>query len=123
LGDTILNRLFAAAWPDHEDREFQGMLARSLTYVAAFDEDEPVGFVHVAWDGGLHAFLLDPTVAPTHRGRGIGTELVRQAAAEIAILSRVEWLHADYPPELEPFYRRCGFRATNAGLLRIGTPE
>jgi GNAT superfamily N-acetyltransferase len=123
LGDTILNRLFASAWPEHEDREFQRVLARSLTYVAAFEENELVGFVHVAWDGGVHAFLLDPTVSPAHRHHGIGAELVRQAAAEIAVLSQVEWLHADYPPEMEPFYQRCGFTPTRAGLLRIRAPE
>ena len=120
LGDTILNRLFAAAWPDHREREFQPVLARSLTYVAAFEENELVGFVHVAWDGGVHAFLLDPTVAPTHRHRGIGGELVRQAAAEIAVLSEVEWLHADYPQEMAHFYERCGFAPTAAGVLKIG---
>jgi GNAT superfamily N-acetyltransferase len=123
LGDIILNRLFAAAWPGHKDREFQGVLSHSLTCVAAFDESELVGFVHVAWDGGVHAFLLDPTVTPSHRRQGIGTELVRQAAAEVAILSDVEWLHADFPPELEPFYERCGFRGTKAGLLRITAAE
>ena len=120
LGDIILNRLFAAAWPGHRECEFQGVLARSLTYVAAFEENELVGFVHVAWDGGIHAFLLDPTVAPTHRHRGIGGELVRQAAAEIAVLSEVQWLHADYPPEMAHFYERAGFVPTAAGLLRIG---
>jgi GNAT superfamily N-acetyltransferase len=119
LGDIILNRLFAAAWPGHRGREFQRVLAHSLTYVVAVDDAELVGFVHVAWDGGAHAFLLDPTVAPTHRHRGIGRELVRQAAAEIAILSDVEWLHVDYPPELQPFYEQCGFRPTSAGLIRI----
>jgi GNAT superfamily N-acetyltransferase len=123
LGDIILNRLFASAWPDHQEREFQGVLARSLTYVAAFEENELVGFVHVAWDGGVHAFLLDPTVTPSHRHHGIGEELVRQAAAEIAVLSGVQWLHADYPPEMEPFYQRCGFSPTSAGVLRIAPPE
>ena len=44
------------------------MLARSLTYVAAYDTvgggEQLVGFVNVAWDGGIHAFLLDTTVHP-----------------------------------------------------------
>jgi Acetyltransferase (GNAT) family. len=123
LGDIILNRLYAAAWPNHREREFQRMLERSLTYVAAFDGDELVGFVHVAWDGGLHAFLLDPTVVTQHRPHGIGVELVRQAAAEIAILSDVEWLHVDYEPALEPFYRECGFTPTMGGLMRIRAPD
>jgi hypothetical protein len=32
-----------------------------------------IGFVDVAWDGGDHTFLLDPTVAPRRRRRGLAT--------------------------------------------------
>ena len=77
-----------------------------------------VGFVNVAWDGGVHAFLLDTTVAPEYRGRGIGTELVKRAA-EVAHAAGLEWLHVDYEPHLDGFYRGCGFGRTAAGLLRL----
>ena len=36
--------------------------------------------------------------------------------------SGVEWLHVDYEPHLEGFYRGCGFRHTAAGLLHVATP-
>jgi len=29
-------------------------------------------------------------------------------------------LHVDYAPELGRFYEACGFRATPAGLIRLG---
>src|SRR5829696_3515996 len=64
LGDILLNRLYTAVWPDHRERDFQRVLERSVTYVGAFDDDVLVGFVYVAWDGGAHAFLLEPTVLP-----------------------------------------------------------
>ena len=38
-----------------------------------------VGFANVAWDGGDHAFLLDPKTRGTYQRQGIGTELVRRA--------------------------------------------
>ena len=54
---------------------------RSLGWVTARVGDGMlIGFVNVAWDGGDHAFLLDPKVRPDHQRRGIGTELVRRAA-------------------------------------------
>lgn len=57
------------------------MLERSLTWVTAHtDAGELIGFVNVAWDGGVHAFLLDTTVHPDHGRRGVGTGLVRRAA-------------------------------------------
>jgi len=83
-------------------------LAHSLTYVCAYEGDSLVGFVNVAWDGGLHAFLLDPTVRASHQRRGIGTALVR-AAAGAAKARGCEWLHVDFEAGLLPFYRRCGF--------------
>jgi GNAT superfamily N-acetyltransferase len=119
LGDTILNRLYGTAWPGHEEREFQRVLERSVTYVGAFnDEDVLVGFVYVAWDGGAHAFVLEPTVLPEYRNRGIGTELVRHAAREAGDAG-AEWLHVDFGPDLERFYAACGFRPSSAGILRL----
>jgi hypothetical protein len=62
--NDALNSLFSASWPDHVTRDFNAVLQHSLAHVFAFDADRLIGFVNVAWDGGLHAFLLDPTVDP-----------------------------------------------------------
>jgi GNAT superfamily N-acetyltransferase len=119
LGDILLNRLYTAVWPDHEERAFQPVLERSVTYVGAFDEEDVlVGFVYVAWDGGAHAFLLEPCVLPSYRNRGIGSELIRRAAREAGDAG-VEWLHVDYAPDLERFYASAGFRPSKAGVLRL----
>ena len=81
--------------------------------------DELVGFVNVAWDGGVHAFILDTVVAISHRGNGIGSRLV-----EVAVLNAAEagseWLHVDFEDHLSPFYlAACAFSATQAGLIRL----
>jgi hypothetical protein len=31
----------------------------------------------------------------------------------------MEWLHVDYEPHLDSFYRACGFQPTLAGLLEL----
>ena len=118
LTDAELNALFAAAWPGHVPRAFGPVLARSLAYCAAFGGGALVGFVNVAGDGALHAFLLDPTVHPAHRRQGIGLALVR-AAARAAADRGAEWLHVDFEPHLAPFYAAAGFRPTQAGLIRL----
>jgi len=54
----------------------------SFGWIAARRSDASlVGFVNVAWDGCDHAFLLDPKVHPDDQHAGVGTELVRRAAA------------------------------------------
>ena len=113
-----VNDLFAAAWGHHEQRDFGPVLQRSLVYICAYQGLSLVGFVNVAWDGGAHAFLLDTTVHPDLRRRGIGRRMVLLAAEE-ARERGIRWLHVDFEPHLRPFYGGCGFRPTEAGLLRL----
>jgi GNAT superfamily N-acetyltransferase len=118
LTDDEINSLFAASWPGHTPRSFGPTLAHCLGHFGAFAAGRLIGFVKLAWDGGDHALLLDPTVHPEFRRRGIGLALVRHAAA-LATDAGVEWLHVDYEPHLAPFYAAAGFRHTEAALLRL----
>jgi GNAT superfamily N-acetyltransferase len=118
LDTGALEGLFAASWPGYTPRDWRPVLARSLACVCAFQRRRLIGFVHVAWDGGLHAFLLDPTVHPDYRRRGIGTTLVH-LAVQAARAQGAAWLHVDCEPQLVPFYCQCGFRPTTAGLMRL----
>ncbi|MEV0280521.1 GNAT family N-acetyltransferase [Streptomyces sp. NPDC050610] len=91
----------------------------SLGWVCAREEGRLVGFVNVAWDGGVHAFILDTVVARAGQRRGIGTALVA-AAAEGARAAECEWLHVDFDDGLESFYfDSCGFKPTKAGLIAL----
>lgn len=117
---SALGALREAAWGGKDDGQWwQRVLERSLTWVTAFDGQTLVGFVNVAWDGGVHAFLLDTTVHPDWGRRGIGMELVRRAAAAAREHGGLEWLHVDYEPHLTGFYEGCGFASTSAGLLKL----
>ena len=122
-----LNALFASAWshePPHEQSEVEGrdfgpMLERSLAYACAHCAEQLVGFVNLAWDGGAHAFISEAVVHRDFQRRGIGSRLVRQVI-ESARQTKVEWVHVDFEPHLRPFYERCGFGFTNAGLIKLG---
>jgi ribosomal protein S18 acetylase RimI-like enzyme len=78
-----------------------------------------VGVVNVAWDGGIHAFILDTCVDREYRRQGIATRLVRAATAAAGARG-AQWLHVDFEPHLTQFYRGCGFRETAAGLIALG---
>ena len=118
LGNEELNALFQSAWASHRTRDFQPVLARSLVYVAAYRGPRLVGFVNVAWDGGVHGFILDTTVQKEFQRRGLGSRLLREAAQQ-ARARGLDWLHVDFTPDLEPFYRAEGYVGTTAGLLRL----
>ncbi|MEV0662670.1 GNAT family N-acetyltransferase [Actinomadura luteofluorescens] len=91
----------------------------SLGWVCARRDGELVGFVNVAWDGGVHAFILDTMVDGGHRRSGIGAGLVAEAARQ-ARAADCEWLHVDFDDDLKAFYfDACGFEPTVAGLIAL----
>ncbi len=109
--------LRAAAWSEPGPETLK-RLDHSLSWVCAYDDAQLIGFVNLAWDGGVHAFLLGPTVHPDWQRRGVGRELVRRAADQ-ARARGLHWLHVDFEPHLSGFYWTCGFLATEAGLMRL----
>src|SRR3954453_2251591 len=92
-----LNRLHAEAFAhDVLEDDWRTQLERfSLGWGCARQDADLVGFVNVAWDGGIHAFLLDTAVAERVARRGVGTELVR-LAVEHSRTTACEWLHVDF---------------------------
>jgi len=116
-----VNELHAEAFGHHVlGDDWAAQVERhSLGWVCARDGDVLVGFVNVAWDGGVHAFVLDTIVAASAGRRGIGTRLVG-LAVDGARAAGCEWLHVDFEDHLRDFYfDACGFIPTNAGLIQL----
>jgi ribosomal protein S18 acetylase RimI-like enzyme len=126
--NLALNELHAEGF-EHKvlDDDWRVQLERhSLGWVCAYEsgdggegEDSLVGFVNVAWDGAVHAFVLDTLVSAHARRRGIAKELIAIAQRE-AREAGCEWLHVDFEDHLRDFYfDACGFVPTNAGLISL----
>ncbi|MEH6414498.1 GNAT family N-acetyltransferase [Pseudomonas sp. CGJS7] len=91
----------------------------SLGWVCLRERSRLLGFVNVAWDGGVHAFVLDTMVAKHAQRRGFATRLIEEAVRN-AKQTGCEWLHVDFEPDLRGFYfDACGFVPTDAGLIRL----
>jgi GNAT superfamily N-acetyltransferase len=118
-----VNALHAEAF-DHPivDVDWESQLrSHSLGWVLCREGGALVGFVNVPWDGGLHAFILDTIVSRRRLRQGVGKRLVDVAAKE-ARAAGCMYLHVDFEKALEPFYLgACGFQATPAGFIRLGT--
>lgn len=91
----------------------------SLGWVCLREQERLLGFVNVAWDGGLHAFILDTMIAKTARRQGYATRLIEAAVAN-AKQTGCEWLHVDFEPHLRDFYfGACNFTPTDAGVIAL----
>lgn len=91
----------------------------SLGWVCAREAGVLVGFVNLAWDGGVHAFILDTVVAERARRSGTGSAMVAVAVEHVRAAG-CEWVHVDFDDHLSEFYfRSCGFTPTPAGVIDV----
>lgn len=103
------------------DVDWRGQVERhSLGWVCATaDGGRLLGFVNVAWDGGVHAFVVDTLVERGARRSGIGRGMLQVAELE-SRAAGCEWLHVDFQDELRDFYLgSCGFTPTPAGVIAL----
>ena len=92
----------------------------SLGWVTARDGDLLVGFVNVAWDGAIHAFILDTIVAASHRRHGIGDRAGRRGHRRAHGRPAASGCTSTSTTSCASFYfDACGFTPTNAGLIPL----
>jgi ribosomal protein S18 acetylase RimI-like enzyme len=109
---------FFERWPSPPSPERHLELLRgSYRVVLAREQGSPqiVGFVNALSDGVLYTFVPLLEVLPTHRGRGIGTELARRMIAELDSFYATD-LMCD--AELQPFYERLGMHRAVGMIIR-----
>lgn len=119
---TRAAELAAVPWSDAEREAFlrQQFSAQQRgyaeTYAGAFFgiilvDDVPAGRLYVArWPAEIR--LVDISLVPEHRGRGVGTELIRRLQAEAAACGRPLTIHVEVFNPALALYRRLGFVAT-----------
>lgn len=95
-------------------------LQQSWYTVSAYDTGRLVGFGRVVSDGVLYAMIYDLIVIPSHRRRGIGSEILRSLVARCqeAGIREVQLFSAAGKSE---FYQTRGFedRPANAPGMRL----
>jgi ribosomal protein S18 acetylase RimI-like enzyme len=107
---------FFVGWPSPPSPERHLELLRGSAAVALARESGErriVGFATAVGDGVLSAYIPLLEVLPAFQGRGIGSELVRRLLACLGSLYMVD---VCCDAELEPFYRRLGFRPLDRGM-------
>jgi ribosomal protein S18 acetylase RimI-like enzyme len=109
---------FFQGWPNPPSPEVHlRLLENSTHFVVAVPPGERrvIGYVTALSDGVLSAYISQLEVLPDHRGRGIGSALVRNLLEQLEGIYMID-LVCD--ADVQPFYEALDFRPWNAMIRR-----
>ena len=120
-GKQIEDLRAVVGW-DRMDGYYDRILARSYAHFSISDDDGSlIAFVNVISDGIADAFLVDLMVHPGCQGRGIGQALVTRAIEDLRA-DGIRTIEVIFEPQLESFYRACGFHILQSGIIDTWNP-
>ena len=100
----------SVGWKKREPEAISLALGNSLYAVCAQFENQLVGMGRVIGDGGLHYYLSDVVVLPSHQHKGIGTRVVDMLNRYLDTLPYRNTLVGIIAVKgTREFYERCGY--------------
>lgn len=102
-------------WATGRSRDVVERLVREAQRVVGlYDNGRQVGFARAFTDGVSLVYLADVYVLPEYRGRGLGTELVREIV-ENGPYADVRWIL--HTRDAHGLYRKLGFREPSERVM------
>ena len=117
--DGLIALVAAEGWTEYADdveRTYRALTAPGSSTLVAIADGRVVGAIQVQSDGLIQAHVSMLLIAPSSRGTGLGSELLREG------LERAGGLQLDIRTRTEGFYERLGasrtlgFRLTRKNL-------
>lgn len=119
LTNDDLNDLFGRAYNKTMSVDFQRILGQSLTWIGGYDGQVLHAWINVAWDGFVHAFLVDRTAVDDPDG-AIRSELVREAIEAIRRdHPTVFKIHTDCRPDELDWLGDLGLQELPGGIVLL----
>jgi len=76
--------------------------------VARTPEGRTVGMARAISDGFSDAYIQDVVVLPSHRGQGVGRELIRRLT-QYCVDKKIAWIGLVAEPGTQEFYEELGY--------------
>jgi ribosomal protein S18 acetylase RimI-like enzyme len=103
--DRLIALVAAEGWTEYSEdaeRTYRALTAPGATTLVAIDNEQVIGAIQVQSDGVIQAHVSMLLIAPSARGMGLGSKLLRQG------LERAGGLQLDVRTRTEGYYERLG---------------
>ncbi len=100
-------------WPTRTKDGIRKLLAHGIV-LGAWEEKQLIGFCRAVSDGVYRAYVEDVVVLRTHRGQGIGRQMMDKMMKE---LSGIEVVSLFCSAKLADYYHGSGFQETKQTVM------